>query len=164
MNDLRQKIINTSMAEKSMKRGFKEVGDLVEELLLNKHPDKWVKLPLNHESGFDFWDEEFQCYVDVKTCRASEFGDNIFIEYIQNTNNGVLSNHWSLDMDDDKNYYLFYFDTTERGFGNWWAINWKEAKAALQTAQHRVRGGYTAVGDIVNANTVACAAGCLVLS
>lgn len=164
MIKLKQKIIETSINEKSMKRGFKEVGDLVEELLLARCPDKWEKLPLDHESGFDFWDEEFNCYVDVKTCRAAEFNDNIFIEYIQNTNNGKLSNHWSLDMDDDKNYYLLYFDTTEKGFGKWWAINWKETREALQNASHGVKGGYTAVGDVVNANAIACAAGCLALS
>lgn len=161
--ELKEKILQQQQKEQNYTSGFKQVGDLVEELLLLKCPDKWVKLSLDHPTGFDFWDEQFNCFVDVKTCRAGQFGGNIFIEHHQSDYSG-LSNHWKIDMDDDKDYYLFYFDVSQKNFGQWWAIDWRKTRAALQNSNHNIRGGYNARGDIVNAQAVSAASGRLVLS
>mgnify|MGYP003627965707 FL=1 len=152
MRELKERIIKQSKEEKDYQRGFKQVGDLVEEYLLKRFPDKWEKLPLTHPTGFDFYDEEFDCFTDIKACRATEFNNNIFIEYIQNTNNNILSNHWKIKMDDDSGYYLFYFDTSEKGFGKWWLFDWRELRKELEGYNKNIKGGYYALGSVVSAS------------
>jgi hypothetical protein len=151
LEELKNKIIKEAKKEKTMSQGFKKSGDLIEDYLLKKVPNKWEKLPLDHPTGFDFYDKQHNIYIDVKGCRATEFSNNVFVEHTQSDYSG-LSNHWKITLKEKTSYALLYFDTSEKGFGKWWVFDWRELKNKITPWNHTVKGGYTATGDIINAD------------
>jgi hypothetical protein len=135
------------------------LGELVEDYCELMVPAWGTKLPIDHPSGFDYYWEDKKAFIDVKTCLASHYGGNVFIEHVQNLNHGGLANHYKVEMDDDKHYWLFYFDVTERGFGNWWCFDVRKLRELLKDSSHSVRGGYNASGDLLHAPSTAGAKG-----
>lgn len=64
-------------------------------------------------SAFDFslGGEQF---FEIKATQASQFGGNIFVERIQNTNNGSRPCHWEEELLEGVRYWMVFCDWTDR--------------------------------------------------
>lgn len=132
--------------EQEMKSGMKQSGFVLEERFGFMHPE-WEKLPAKHDFDFSRLDGGEHVFVDIKGCRASEFGGRIFLEIIQNKKTKSLSSPFKKE-NMNKKITLVFIDFSS-GVEYW--INdlhkFVQECVADKTLQH---GGYNALGISLN--------------
>lgn len=124
------------LKEKSMTSGFKTSGILIEDWI-EKQFSFFIRMPAKSEYDFTVYGRP----LDVKACSASLYGNNIFIEGIQNVKTGSFPSYIK-----NKDIMLLYIDMTN---GALFIIDFRKLAPKLEIDK-MVKGGYNAMGWKIN--------------
>lgn len=140
------------MSYKKTDTSFKQAlpeGELLETYVKAVIGKSWSDhLGKDHPSGYDFFSEKDNCYIDIKASKHSEHNDTCFVEYIQNKgyNASKKANHYSGQLEDGIDYVLIYVDTTAKAFGSMTIFNVRKLRQYYSDESRLVKGGKDARG------------------